>query len=118
MSNKTGLGGGFPIPVIKQSFYTGSEDLADAAAASTVLSTSYFSTGGAETATLAAGVEGQVKTFAMYEDLGDMVITVANAGWKASGSGTITFNDIGQACTLQFIASKWFCVGNNGATFA
>lgn len=118
MSNKTGLGGGFPIPVVKKSFYTGTEELVDAAAASTVLSTSYFSTAAAETATLANGIEGQIKTFAMYEDLGDMVITVANAGWKASGSGTITFDATGQACTLQFIASKWFCVGNNGATFA
>lgn len=32
--------------------------------------------------------------------------------------GTITFNSIGQACTLQYINGKWFCVGNNGATFA
>ncbi len=118
MTNKTGLGGGFPIPVLKTSFYTGSEDLEDAADASLVLSTSYFSTAAAETATLADGVEGQVKTFAMYEDLGDMVITVDNAGWKASGSGTITFNAIGSACTLQFIAGKWFCIGNNGAVFA
>ena len=115
---KVVLGGGFPIPVIKTAFYTGTENLGNAAAASTVLSTSYFSTEAAETATLAAGIEGQVKTFAMYEDLGNMVITVSNAGWKTSGSGTVTFDTIGQACTLQYINSKWFCVGNNGAVFA
>jgi hypothetical protein len=69
------------------------------------------------TATLAAGVEGQVKTFAMYSDSGDMVITVTNAGWKTTGTGTITFSTIGQACTLQYINSKWFCVGNNGVSF-
>ena len=95
-----------------------SEDLADAGAASLTLATSYFTTAAAETATLAAGTEGQVKTFAMVGDSGDMVITVANAGWKASGTGTITFDTIGDACTLQYIASKWFCTGNNGATFA
>ena len=92
-----------------------SEDLAAAGAASLTLATSYFTTAAAETATLAAGTEGQVKTFAMVGDSGDMVITVANAGWKASGTGTITFDTIGDACTLQYIASKWFCTGNTTA---
>ena len=112
------LGQNVPIAVIKDGFYTGSEDLANAAEASAILSTSYFSTGAAETATLAAGSPGQVKVFAMAADNGDMVITVANAGWKASGSGTVTFDTIGQACTLHYINSKWYCIGNNGATFA
>jgi hypothetical protein len=53
----------------------------------------------------------------MVADGGDMVITVSNAGWKASGTGTITFNDIGDGCTLQYINNKWFCVGQNGVTF-
>ena len=96
----------------------GAEDLAASAAASLTKPTSYFSTAAAETATLAAGAEGQVKVFAMYADSGDMVITVTNAGWKSSGTGTITFSAIGQACTLQYINSKWFCIGNNGAAFA
>lgn len=95
-----------------------SEDLAASAAASLTRATSYFTTAAAETATLAAGVNGQVKTFAMYGNGGDMVITVTNAGWKSSGTGTITFTAIGQACTLQYINSKWFCTGNNGAAFA
>jgi hypothetical protein len=95
-----------------------SEDLAASAAASLSLTTSYFSTAAAETATLAAGTSGQIKTFAMYADSGDMVITVTNAGWKSSGTGTITFDAIGDACTLQYINSKWFCIGNNGCTFA
>jgi len=82
------------------------------------LTASYFSTAAAETATLAAGAEGQVKVFAMYADTGDMVITVSNAGWKTSGTGTITFDDIGDACTLMYINSKWFVIGNNGCTFA
>lgn len=97
---------------------SGSEDLAASAAANLLLDTSYFTTTTAETATLAAGTAGQIKTFAMFGDGGDMVITVTNAGWKSSGTGTMTFNTIGQACTLQYINNKWFCVGNNGVTFA
>jgi hypothetical protein len=71
-----------------------------------------------ETATLPTGVNGQVKVLAMLADGGDMEITVTNAGWKTSGTGTITFDTIGDACTLKYINSKWFCIGNNGCTFA
>jgi hypothetical protein len=99
-------------------FNATSEDLAASAAASLAVNTSYFITAAAETATLAAGVKGQIKVFAMYTDGGDMVITVANAGWKTSGTGTITFDTIGDACTLQYINNKWFCIGNNGCVFA
>jgi cytoskeletal protein RodZ len=103
-----------------QPFNNSSEDLAASGAANLAVSTSYFSTAAAETATLAAGVNGQIKTFAMYADSGDMVITVTNAGWKTleSGTGTITFDTIGDACTLQYINAKWFCIGNNGCVFA
>ena len=95
-----------------------SDDLAASAAASIVKTTSYFTTATAETATLAAGYTGQVKVLAMFGDGGDMVITVTNAGWKSSGTGTITFDAIGQACTLMYINAKWFAIGNNGAVFA
>jgi hypothetical protein len=95
-----------------------SEDLAASGAASLSLTTSYFSTAAAETATLAAGTDGQVKVFAMAADSGDMVITVTNAGWKTSGTGTITFDTIGDACTLLYTNSKWYVIGNNGVTFA
>jgi len=94
-----------------------SEDLAASAAASLATTASYISTSAAETATLAAGTNGQIKTFMMAADLGDMVITVTNAGWKSSGTGTITLNDIGDGCTLQYINSKWYCIGNNGCVF-
>ena len=95
-----------------------SEDLAASAGANLAVTTSYFSTSAAETATLAAGYAGQIKVFAMYADSGDMVITVSNAGWKSSGTGTITFNDIGDACTLMYVNSKWFAIGANGVAFA
>jgi hypothetical protein len=99
-------------------FNATAEDLAASAAASLALTASYFSTSGAETATLVAGVAGQIKTFAMFATMGNMVITVTNAGWKTSGTGTMTFDTIGDACTLQYINNKWFCIGNNGVTFA
>ena len=99
-------------------FLAGSEDLAASAAASLGLTTSYFTTAAAETATLAAGTAGQIKVFsAVAIALGSMVITVTNAGWKASGTGTITFATLGCGCTLQYTNSKWFCIGNNGCTF-
>ena len=99
-------------------FLTVGEDLAASTAASLTKTTSYFSTSAAEATTLAAGSDGQVKVFAMVADGGDMVITVTNAGWKSSGTGTITFDTIGDACTLMYTSSKWFCIGNNGVTFA
>ena len=99
-----------------QPFNNSSEDLANAAAVSLATTASYFSTGSAETATLADGVEGQIKTFMMVADGGNMVITVASPGW--AGAGTITFNDIGDGCTLQFINGGWYGIGNNGAIFA
>ena len=114
--------GGTTITIIDQNrnldpiYLPSSEDLAASAAANLNLTTSYFTTAAAETATLAAGVAGQVKVFAMYGDSGDMVITVANPGW--GGAGTITFSAVGQACTLMYINSKWFAIGNNGAVFA
>lgn len=94
-----------------------SEDLADAAAVDLTKTASYFTTESSESATLATGVDGQIKTLMMAGDSGDMVITVSNAGWKASGTGTITFDDIGDACTLQYTNNKWYCIGNNGCTF-
>ena len=97
-----------------QPFNNSSEDLANAAGANLAVTTSFFSTAAAESATLAAGVEGQIKVLAMRGDSGDMVITVTNAVWGS----TITFTAIGQACTLLYINAKWFCIGNNGATFA
>jgi hypothetical protein len=95
-----------------------SEDVANVGVVNLGVSDSYFSTAAAEVATLPAGVNGQVKVLAMFADSGDMVITVTNAGWKTSGTGTITFDTIGDACTLKYINSKWFCIGNNGCTFA
>jgi hypothetical protein len=100
-------------------FVASSEDLADAAAVSLTTFNSYFSTNAGETATLAAGTEGQIKVFnAVNVASGSMVITVANAGWQSSGTGTIRFASRGTSCILQYVNSKWYCIGNNGVTFA
>jgi len=109
-----------------QPFNNSSENLADTANVNAAVTTSFFSTVALTTAQLLAGVPGQIKTLAMYADSGNMVITVTNAGWKSSGTGNITFSNIGEACTLQYInsnvgnilQSKWFCIGNNGAVFS
>lgn len=103
---------------ILQPLNNSKENLASGSAANLAVGTSYFSTSALSDATLADGVEGQVKVFAMYSNGGDMVITVAHAGWQSSGSGTITFGNTGDSCTLKFINGKWFCIGNNGAVFA
>lgn len=76
----------------------------------------YFSTVGAETATLPASGNGRTIQFAMIADGGDMVITVTNPVW--GGFGTMTFNSAGQGCTMTYINNKWVCVGNNGVIFA
>ena len=107
-----------PVATLTSPLNASSEDVANVGVVNLGVSDSYFSTAAAEVATLPAGVNGQVKVLAMFADSGDMVITVTNAGWKTSGTGTITFDTIGNACTLKYINSKWFCIGNNGCTFA
>jgi hypothetical protein len=92
--------------------------LASAGAISLATTVSYFSTAGAETATLADGAEGQIKTLICTSYVGNMVVTVATAGWQTSGSGTITFGADGRACTLQYVQGAWYCIGNNAAVFA
>jgi hypothetical protein len=78
----------------------------------------YLTTSGGSTASMSAGADGQIKTIMMAVYGGNMTITVTNAGWKTSGTGTITFSAIGQAVTMQYINTKWYCIGNNGCAFA
>jgi hypothetical protein len=107
-----------PVATLASPLNASSEDVANVGVVNLGVSDSYFSTAAAETATLPAGINGQVKVLAMFANSGDMVITVTNAGWKTSGTGTITFDTIGDACTLKYINNKWFCIGNNGCVFA
>lgn len=104
-----------PVSTLTSPLNASSQEVANAAVINLGVSDSYFSTAGAETATLPAGVNGQVKVLAMQATAGNMVITVTNGAW--GGAGTITFAAAGDACTLKYINSKWFCIGNNGCTF-
>lgn len=96
-------------------FLPSSQDLSSGGAASTTVTTSYFSTSAGTTGTLAAGKEGQIKVFIMQGNSGAMAITVTNYGWVGT-HGRLTFNAVGQACTLQYINGHWFVIGNNGVT--
>jgi hypothetical protein len=98
-------------------FLAGSQDLPALGAVDLTKTISYFTTGSAETATMANGTQGQIKTLiAKNVTSGTMTITVVSSGW--GGAGTITFSSNGQACTMQFVQGAWYCVGNNGAAFA
>ena len=97
-----------------QPYNASSDSVATTAAASLATTTSYFTTAG--TATLAAGVNGQIKVLTQTA-AASIVVTVSNAGWQSSGTGTATLAAIGASCTLQYTNSKWYCIGNNGAVF-
>jgi len=108
--------GGSTITIIDQNrnldpiYLPSSEDLLASAAIDLTTTTSYFTTAGAETATLAAGSNGQLKILAAVNvSAGNMVVTVSNPAW--TGSGTITFNTRGQTATLMYINNLWFCIG-------
>ena len=90
-----------------------SEDLAASGAASLTAPISYFTTAASETATLAAGSEGQIKILHMVGDGGNMVVTVTNPAW--GGSGTLTFADVHDSVTLVYVSAKWRILSNVGS---
>jgi hypothetical protein len=96
--------------------FSGSEDVVASGSVDLSTSVSYFSTSGVESCTLLDGKEGQVKTLIMKNASGAMTVSVANAGWKTSGGGTITFTNTGDACILQYIQGKWYVVANDKCT--
>ena len=117
--------GGTTISVFDSSqnqdpIYLPSSQSTSGAAASISLATTatYIDASGVGSGTLAAGSAGQIKTIMISVGGSSYTLTVVNAGWKTSGNGTITFTAIGQAATLQYINSKWYCIGINGGTFS
>ena len=98
--------------------YRGATEIADLTAIPLTPSAHWFDTIGSESATLAAGTDGQTKVLVKTNSTGIMNVTVTNAGWKATGFGNVSFGTIGSGCTLQYVNSKWYVVGNNGATFS
>ena len=78
-----------------------------------------MATAAASAYTLANGTVGQTKYLVLITDGGDAVITVATPGMPGTDT-TITFDTVGDACTLLFIdaTSGWAVIGNNGVVIA
>ena len=78
-----------------------------------------IATGGVSAYSLANGTPGQTKHIVMITDGGNAVITVATPGMPGTDT-TLTFDTVGDACTLLFIdtTSGWAVVGNNGVAVA
>lgn len=71
-------------------------------------------TAGAIALTLADGVVGHMLNLIMIADGGDAVITPANFG----NGTTLTFNDVGDSCSLMFTSGNWWILSNNGCAIA
>lgn len=67
-----------------------------------------------------SNIEGFVKVFYMFADGGDCTMTVDSAAWNGGSgfSGTITFNDVGDTCTLMWNLSSWYILGSYNVTIA
>jgi len=79
--------------------------------------TAFSSTAAGNALTLADGVVGQLKTIVYVAETagGDTgILTPANFG----NGTTITFNNLGEAVTLQFIGTEWWVVSLYGAVVA
>jgi hypothetical protein len=99
--------------------YTGSvQDLIGPGAVNlTSITTAFSSTAAGNALTLADGVEEQFKTIIYYAQTAGAdtgILTPTNLG----SATTITFNNVGDAVTMQFIASEWWVVGFRGAVVA
>lgn len=88
-----------------------SETITTSGAIALTTTITYFdSTAGAIAATLADGVEGQIKRLVFDTDGGDVVITPANL---ALGS-TLRMTEIGSVIDLQFSDTSWKVVNTQG----
>ena len=80
-------------------------------------STTVFTSSANRIGNLNAGSSGQIKILAYGNaSAGNTLITVANAAW--GGSNIANLSAVGSACTMQYVNSKWFVIGNNGVTFS
>lgn len=79
--------------------------------------TAFTSTATGNALTLADGVVGQLKTIVYVAEAagGDTgILTPTNLG----AGTTITFNNVGDACVLQFIGTEWWAISLRGAVLA
>lgn len=96
-------------------FNSYSQELSGNGAVSLVTPVTYFT--GALTATMAAGSTGTVKKL-VSTVASTVTINITAPGWLTTTPGQILLNSRGASCTLEWINSKWYCTGNNGATFS
>jgi hypothetical protein len=83
----------------------------------TQLTTAFTSTGTGDALTLADGVAGQLKTIVYVAEAAGAdtgILTPTNLG----AGTTITFNNVGDSVTLQFIGTDWWVIGLRGAVVA
>ena len=89
--------------------------LSGAGAVPVTASTVRLTTTAANALTLANGTNGQLLTIVMVVDGGDGTLTPTTK----TGYTTITFNDAGDAVTLQYFTTLgWMIVSNYGTTVA
>jgi hypothetical protein len=83
----------------------------------TQLTTAFTSTGTGDALTLADGVAGQLKIIVYVAEAAGAdtgILTPTNLG----AGTTITFNNVGDSVTLQFIGTDWWVIGLRGAVVA
>jgi hypothetical protein len=83
----------------------------------TQLTTAFTSTGTGDALTLADGVAGQLKMIVYVAEAAGAdtgILTPTNLG----AGTTITFNNVGDSVTLQFIGTDWWVIGLRGAVVA
>ena len=90
------------------------QSLTGAGAVNLTTLTTTLTTTGANALTLADGAVGQIKHIVMIVDGGDGTLTPTNL---ANGT-TLTFGDVGDAVTLQFLGTEWWIISNDGAVLA
>ena len=80
---------------------------------SIITSTTIYDMASAQSATLANGVDGQIKTV-VSKNIGPVVLTPANF----AGYTIITFDAVGDSVTLKFITDKWYVISSNAVLLA
>lgn len=79
--------------------------------------TKFTSTATGNALTLVDGAEGQLKTIVYVAEAAGAdtgILTPTNLG----AGTTITFNNVGDACVLQFIGTDWWAISLRGAVLA
>jgi len=108
--------------IVLRPFNGSNETLADGAAASLAVTTSYIPVSAINQAfTCPDGVRGQIKVFAVVPGNiigGNSVVSVSNASWGSGNVGNITFSAAGDSCILQHGVGRWYVIGSNNATLS